>query len=214
MKIEGKDHLVDTNISRQIGQLIELNEISGSAMIRIYLWRESGGLYTPNANKGSCLISVHEAHFQKRKVVKHVGFAHDTFNYSSKWSSIKSISAMNYVMAGLEKKARNLDEIIILDHRGYVSECLSSNIFWRKDKMYYTPSLSTGCIDGVMRKWFISSIKGKHFNVTEMEAEKTDLLSASCVFTTNAAGITHLQSIDNKAFNIDENAQRLFETLS
>jgi branched-subunit amino acid aminotransferase/4-amino-4-deoxychorismate lyase len=214
LKIDSSDYLLYTNITRQIEQLIDVNEISGSAIIRIHLWRDSNGLYSPNANTGSYLLTIHEANFEKRKVANNVGFAEDTFNYSSKWSAIKSMSAINYVMAGIEKKERQLDEIIILDHRGFVSEGLSSNAFWKKDNTYYTSSLSTGCIEGVMRKWFIASLKGTGHKVIEIEATKIDLLRASCVFTTNALGITHIQSIENSVFNIDENAQELIETIS
>lgn len=214
LKIDSSNYLLYTNITRQIKQLIDINEISGSAIIRIHLWRDSNGLYTPNANAGSYLLTILEANFEKRKVVSNAGFAEDTINYSSKWSAIKSMSAINYVMAGIEKKERKLGEIIILDHRGFISEGLTSNVFWKKDNTYYTSSLSTGCIEGVMRKWFINSLKGKGHKVIEIEATKIDVLKASCVFTTNALGVTHIQSIENSVFNIDEHAQQLIETIS
>ena len=65
------------------------------------------------------------------------------------------MSALPYVMAGIEKQNRGLDDLIILSTKDHVSECIASNIFWLRKGTIYTPSLRSGCIEGIRRAQLI-----------------------------------------------------------
>jgi len=124
------------------------------------------------------------------------------------------MNALKYVIAGIEKKERGLDEIIILDHQSHISEALSSNIFWKKDDSFYTPPLSTGCISGVMRQWIKKELSYNGFTVEEKLIDKGEFLRSDCIFTTNANGIGHIRSIEEYTFEIDSVSQKLIEHIS
>lgn len=214
LRIEWPDQFNLGTIEEHISALAKANNIMNVAIIRIHLWRESEGTFMPTKNDGFFLLTMKHNDFKKLSVIITAGFANECRNMFSKWSSVKSMSSLNYVMAGIEKKERELDEVIILDQEGYVSEALSSNIFWRKENTYFTPPLSTGCVEGVMKAWLDSALQNEGYQVLERKARKDEFLDADHIFTTNAAGIAHIKSIENTEFSIDETAQRLIESIS
>ncbi|MGZ4059383.1 MAG: aminotransferase class IV, partial [Bacteroidia bacterium] len=72
-------------------------------------------------------------------------------------SSIKSANSAIYVMAGINKIQQKLDECLLLNDKHHIIEAISSNIFAVKNGVLYTPPVSDGCVDGVMRKKLLRS---------------------------------------------------------
>ena len=121
---------------------------------------------------------------------------------------------MKYVVAGIEKVERGFDEIILLDHNGHVSEALSSNLFWKIDQSFFTPPLSTGCIDGIMRNWLMSELKNKGFEVREELIHARDLLTAESIFTTNAMGIRYIMEFNKASYAVDSISKEMLDAIS
>ncbi len=106
-------------------------------------------------------------------------------------------------MASLSKKKYNVDDMILSTKEGYISECTSTNIFWIKDGTIFTPSLYTGCIDGIMRKQVINKCSELNINIQIGEFTKDILLDADAVFTSNVTGFHPIKKIEEKNFSID-----------
>ena len=104
-------------------------------------------------------------------------------------------------MAGLERKS--WDEIILLDHRGNVSEAGASSVFWKKNGMFYTPSLSCGCIAGVSREVIIQQITLAGHPFQEGEFRLEEMINSEKVWTSNVTGISYLESIGSSKFSTD-----------
>lgn len=111
-----------------------------------------------------------------------------------------------YVKAGLEMKQRALDEILITDADGNISEASSSNVFWVKDNQLFTPSLETGCIDGVRRRWIIDQMQKSDKPVQQVKAQLAELSNADYIFTSNATGINFIGTLDGKEFMTPANS--------
>ncbi len=201
-------------INGEIGALINANDIGNYAKLRLTIWRDSDGLYTPETGTTYYQMTIENNSYQKINLLKSAGFSKKIFNSYSSISSFKTLSAMKYVVAGIERKDNHFDEIIILDKNGFISETMSSNIFWRDDNGYFTPPISSGCIDGIMRNQMIIMLKHKGYAVEEKLINVNELLASSHIFTTNAMGIRHLQKIGNKSFEIDTVAQQIIESIS
>ena len=120
-------------IEEAIRQLQQSNKISGDSIVKLYVWRNSDGKYAPSGNSADILITIEKTAFKDLQIVPIAGFSKQVINYPTEFSRFKTMSAFKYVLAGIEKDKRQLDEIIILDHEGYISEALSSNIFWKKE---------------------------------------------------------------------------------
>jgi branched-chain amino acid aminotransferase/4-amino-4-deoxychorismate lyase len=183
--------------------LIRENTITGKARGRVYVWRSKGGLFTPEKQTSEYLITVEPSDFHSTRVCENAGICKSVTNYLSPFSSIKTLSALKYVLAGIEKKDRGLDEIILTDADGHISECLSSNMFIVKDQTFFTPPLSTGCIEGIMRRWIIETLSGSGVEVQEKLFDVQTLLDADHIFSSNVFGIKHIKKIDHKEFEVD-----------
>jgi branched-subunit amino acid aminotransferase/4-amino-4-deoxychorismate lyase len=173
-------------IIKMIAEIAEENSVSGTLRSRLQLWRKSGGLYSPTSNESEFLIEVSPSTHPLFSMANGLDISENAnVNYSA-ISFAKTMSAMPYVLAGLEMKERGLDDIILLNSAGYLAETHSSNLFWVKDNAIFTPTLSTGCIEGVMRTFVMNQIE-----VKEVLASPSVLNFADAIFTTNASGIKY-----------------------
>jgi len=202
------------NIRKSIHALQETNDILGNAKLRLSIWRNTSGLYTPADGQAQMLMTIESLIIQKVSIIQNAGFSDIIINYPSPYSSFKTLSALKYVLAGIEKKNHHFDDIILFDYRGYVSETLNSNIFWKKNCTYFTPPLSTGCVAGIMRNWLMDELNMRGFPVEEKLALKDDILEAECIFTTNALGICHVKYIGERSFIMDPISQEIIEGIS
>jgi 4-amino-4-deoxychorismate lyase len=77
-------------------------------------------------------------------------------------------------------------EGFFLTENGFVAEGITSNIFWVRDGVLFTPSLETGILAGTTRSWVIQSARSIGVEVIEGLFEPNDLEQASEVLVTNA----------------------------
>lgn len=199
-------HLHNINIdfarlADNIFKLKSMNSITGDARLKLIAWRHPGGLFTAEFESGDYILTIQkhtEASIIKEKVV----FSTDIKNVFTTISSYKTLSSLPYIIAGHEKKEKGADDIIILDIHDHISESLTANIFWFKDNKLYTPSIETGCVKGIMRKQVIAAASKLGIQMYEGLYTQKDLLSADLIFTSNAAGLDVIKTIEGKEFNI------------
>ncbi len=114
----------------------------------------------------------------------------------------KIMQGMNPTLAKMAAVQAGYDEALMLSHDGFVSEAASSNIFWLESEQLFTPPLSSGCLNGVMRQVMmqIGGVSEKLINVS-------DLLKCNGAFLTNcSAGITPISQIDSEELLQNEGA--------
>jgi branched-subunit amino acid aminotransferase/4-amino-4-deoxychorismate lyase len=182
-----------------IEKLITENKLSGNIRIKLKIWRSGKGLYTPEENSADCLITV-RSQIQGPAILEKAGFATLVRTIFSNYSFFKGPNSIQYVLAGIEKKQRNLDEIILLSPEGFVSECLAANIFWVKNNTVFTPEIGTGCIAGIMRENLLRLFQAENIPFREGKFLPEELLQAESVFTTNASGVKIIRRIGTAEF--------------
>lgn len=170
---------------KEIGKVTDAAGLS-KARVKVACWRGSARAagYTPGTDKMEFMISAVEFRAMKMNLIRKVDVCRSVTLNETPCSAFKTLSSLPYVLAALEREERALEELIITDNHGDISECTSSNIFWIKSNKLYTSPLSAGCIAGVMR----SVIKEK-FEVKERRLAYKDLRKAESIFTTNVAGM-------------------------
>lgn len=77
-------------------------------------------------------------------------------------------------------------EGLLLNEQELVTEGVRSNIFWVKNDILYTPSLSLGIVKGITREWVITLAREIGIEVREGEFDRGEVESAHEVFLTNA----------------------------
>ena len=195
-----------------INKLNSENQLQGKIRIKLKFWRSGNGLYTPDENSAEFLLTV-ESQKESSNVIEKADFANSVITHFSSFSFFKGPNSLQYVLAGIEKKQRNLAEIILLSSGGYVSECLASNIFWLKNDTIFTPEIRVGCVEGIMRENLLRLFQKENIPFQEGKFTPEVLLEAESVFTSNAAGIKVIQKIAEQKFT-PELPARLFKLLS
>lgn len=93
---------------------------------------------------------------------------------------------VNSLQALLEIANTKYDELIMLDHEGYVAEGSSDNIFMAKNGVIYTPQLGT-ILPGITRKIIIELAANLGYEVKECKIKPEELFNADEVFFTGTA---------------------------
>lgn len=92
----------------------------------------------------------------------------------------------NNVRARLELPSLASQEGFFTDNRGVVAEGITSNIFWIKDGILYTPSTKLGILPGITRKIVINIAKELQIPVREGSFLTWELEQADECFITTA----------------------------
>ncbi len=176
------------NMFEQIMLLLKHNSHAPNARIRLTVFRNEGGYYSPETNDISFLIESTE--LDSTYLLNQKGFWVDVYKdikkSINKLANIKTGNALLYVMAGLAKQSMKLDDCFIINEKGIICESINSNIFIVKNGTLFTPPLSDGCVAGVMRKQIIT-LASQH-KILVFETTQTDytLSTADEVFLTNS----------------------------
>ncbi len=188
LKIDGYSQMDAWFLKEKVEELALRNKIK-HGRIRLTVYRDAEGLYTPSLNKmGYCMEmqSVDEP----RYFLNSKGLIMDIFTDLPKatnyLSNIKTCNSLIYVMAGIFKEQNKLDEVFLLNQNGFLCEAGSSNVFVWYNNHLYTPALSEGCVEGIMRQVIINIAKENNIGVTEAQINPDILYEADEVFLTNA----------------------------
>lgn len=168
------------------------------AKIRLSVFRNSPGLYTPMSNRVGYLIDgmrYDSSNYSFNENGIELGVFTKDYKATSPISKFKTSSALLYVLAGIDKKKQKLDDLVLLNDKGNVCEAISSNVFMVVNDKIITPSLSEGCIDGVIRKQIIKSIQQKQLDFEEGAITLDELKAADEIFLTNS--IVGVQRVSN-----------------
>lgn len=114
---------------------------------------------------------------------------------------LKSHHYLNNMYAKQELGNDPWYEGIFLTEDGAVAEGIISNIFWSKGKCIYTPSLDTGILDGVTRRFVIEKMEKLGAEVKTGRFRLESLLTADEAWMTNSVlEIVPFSKIEEAAF--------------
>jgi len=104
---------------------------------------------------------------------------------------------LNSIIATQEAKRNGVDEAILLDHNGNVSEAPGENIFIVRDGQLITPSLASSALEGITRDAVIKIARDLDIDVVERYVSRSELVISDEIFLTGtAAEITPIISMD------------------
>lgn len=188
LKIDGYSQMDSWFLKEKVEQLAARNKIK-HGRLRLTVFRDAEGLYTPTQNKMAYCLEMQPLD-EPRYFLNEKGLIMDIFTEVTKptniLSNIKTCNSLIYVLAGIFKSQNRLDDAFLLNQSGSLCEASSSNIFvWYKSHLY-TPALSEGCVEGVMRQIVIKLAKQSNIPFTEAQINPDILYEADEVFLTNA----------------------------
>lgn len=173
----------------QVKELLIKNNHSDAARVRLEVYRMPGGYYTPsNSDVGFVLQSaaLSNTDFALSPKGVTIDVYKDTLKSFGKLSNLKSSNSLCYVLAGIYKNQKSLDDCLLLNTDGHIAETISSNIFAVHNGELFTPALDQACVSGVMRAQVLKIAQANKKKVREGCLTVDDLLKADEVFLTNA----------------------------
>ncbi len=201
--IVGK-HFSCENLEKEIIELAKKNQHHHLGRIRITFYREDAGLYEVKNFHPHILIQS----FQLSDTVNELnenGLVIDVYPTAKKscdvFSNIKSNNYLQYAMAALWAKENKLNDALLLNTSNCIADSTIANVFIIKNGEIKTPALGEGCVNGVMRKNIIETLKQKNIAVIETSINAEDIADADEVFLTNAIkGIVWVRQFGNNQY--------------
>ena len=209
-------------IREAIKNIIKVNKLkSGYIRPLIYRGFEQLGL-NPFTCPVSCAIAVWEwgAYLGEEALAKGIktkisSYARSYINSTSQKAKICG-NYVNSIFAKMEAIEAGVDEAILLDTRGFVTEGSGENIFWIKNGIIYTTPTAT-VLEGITRDSIIKIAEDMKYQFQEKYICRDELyISDEVFFTGTAAEVTPIREIDNyqigegKRGPITENIQKKF----
>ena len=112
---------------------------------------------------------------------------------------LKTLNYLNNILAKLEATNAGVDEALLLNSQGYVTECTAENIFYVRGKELVTPPPYVGILKGITRDAVMGLAGKSGLTVREEVFTRHDLYTADEVFLTGTAcEIVAVVKIDNR----------------
>ncbi len=112
---------------------------------------------------------------------------------------IKSLNYLNNVLAKIEAAQAGCMEAVLLDARGYVSECTADNLFIVKNGTVLTPNPVHGALEGITRATVLELASSQGIPAAEATLTRYDLyLADECFLTGTGAEIMPVTKVDGR----------------
>ena len=191
--------LNEQTLRAQIQTFIEAVQSSGSPdqkfILKVLVTRGVGGTgYVPNLHAEPSVIVLARPHGVGIRRASLVLCDHPVTAIPALYG-IKHTSRLDHILAGAKLahagyEALSANEYVdglLLDAAGNVVEALHHNVFWVSDDELYTPDISLGGVDGVLRQVLIQDICPRlQITPRVVTAELDHMARAQSVFITNA----------------------------
>ena len=174
-----KDHFFEF-VSSQLPQNQEKD-----LRVKIIFFRNGPGRYAPDSSKIALWFEIESLVSPWIQPIKSIEKSDSVFISKSHFSWIKSTSALEYVMAGIEKNIRNVDDLVLCTAEGFVVEGSYSSIFWYADGQLFLPDPNLGGLQSCMRKflmhhWDENKISYSEVKASWEEIQKADWIGFGC----------------------------------
>lgn len=164
-------------------------------VVRITLSRGPAGVrgFQPPPEPTPTLMIVARPYSRPMGPLSAITASHRT-NERSPLAGLKSLSALEKVIAKGEALRAGCDEALLLNLAGRIAEGAASNLFIVRKGLWMTPPLADGCLPGVMRRRVLELSGG-----VEWQISPDDLFRCDGVYLTNAVmGCMPLAALDGR----------------
>jgi branched-chain amino acid aminotransferase group I len=204
-------------IKRAVFETLEANGMSDGAHIRLTLTRGpkvTSGM-SPRFNRaGCCLIVLAE---WKPPVYSQEGIRLVTASVRRNSpqtldSKIHHNNLLNNILAKIEADVAGVDDAVMLDLNGFLSETNATNLFLVKRGTLLTPRADS-CLPGITRSVIIEMAREQSIECVERNVSLSELYTADEAFTTGTMGeLSPVLEVDGRTIGsgeIGELTQRL-----
>lgn len=209
LRMEIPMHFTPEFLENEIVNLVQsLPNNAISYRVKITVYRDSEGFYTPTSNNVSYIISAQELSSDLYEINKghyEIELFKDYLISPNLLSTLKTNNKAVHVVGSIFAKENNYNNCLLLNTDKSIIEALNGNIFLIKGNTVKTPPLDDGCLKGIVREKLIEIIsKSPDFELSESSISPFELQKADELFITNVIqGIVPITKFRKKEFSAD-----------
>jgi len=185
-------------------QLIIKNEIDSGGRLRLTAFRGGAGKYSPDSNRAVYFMETEKLEHNRYELNSRglsIEVATENRIYYHPFLRYKTLNALPYIMAAMEKDQKLVDELLLLNQEGRISEATAANVFFVFGNSLYTPEIKEGCLEGVMRTLVLNHAGELGIKVRQTQISPEFIERADEIFLTNAIqGIRWVGSFRKKRY--------------
>ena len=191
--------------------LVEANQAYNSTL-RVAVIRNKGGIWEGPAQRLDVDLVALTANRNNWGEEARLGIVANGRFAASPFAGTKVLSWASNLAWYEEAHLRGLDEVLLLNERGDVSECTSANVFAVFGNRVATPPLSSGCLPGVTRELLIEVIRVPGIEVVEQPLALVDLESADGLFITSSTrDLLGVREVEGLSIRREDRVRRSLE---
>lgn len=178
------------------------------AKIRISIFRQNGGNYTPLHNQIDYLIEVEELaapFYVLNDEAYEVELFKDFYLQPDLLANIKHTNRIVNVLGSIFAQENEYQNCILLNSDKNIAGMLNANLFVVQGNTLKTPQLSDGAMNGITRKILLKSLKKvSDYEVVETSISPFELQKADELFITNTlVGIQPITQYRKKTYSTE-----------
>ena len=200
VKINIPDYFTKDYLNSEIINLLDSYNSFPNARVRLTVFRKSNSsIYFVDADTSFDFVieagSLENNNFGEVVDNYEIDIFEDIKKSKGILSQIKTNNVLLHSIAGSVAIEKSINNIVLLNDDDCITEAVNANIFIVKDENIYTPKLTDGCVEGIMRKKIIEIIETQtDLKIQVKSIYKDELLNCDEVFITNS--IIGLQTVD------------------
>lgn len=181
-------------VQRAITELLAASR-PGNAALRVTLSRGEGprGLLPPAEATPTLLITTAPL-VAPAKEVSVIVARSTRRNELSPLSRIKSLNMLDNLLARQEAQAAGVDDALLLNSRGCLTESSISNIIAQREGVLVTPPLADGVLPGITRARLMQLLP-----IKEVSMGEADLATLEAMVLTNSLGVRAVARLQGRA---------------
>lgn len=125
----------------------------------------------------------HYAGLQQQGV--HLGVSSLQLGISPLLSGIKHLNRLEQVLIRQEVDNRAEDDLLVLNYFDNIVEASAANVFWLKNKTWYTPELKESGVEGLMRNHILQTA-GNYCKIEVVNVKLVALVNIEAMFICNS----------------------------
>lgn len=190
MRMEIPMEFTPEALSAQIQELIEAHELSAkTAVVKLLVFRKTGGLYRPEQLEVEYTISlrvIDSPFYTLEESDYEVELYKDHYLSPSLLSTLKTNNKALQVLGSIYADENDYQNCLVVNTDKQIVEALNGNLFLVKGDRIKTPPISSGCLNGIMRKQILKLLlELPDYLIEEGPVSPFELQKADEMFITN-----------------------------
>ena len=133
---------------------------------------------------------------------------------SDNLSKIKHTNRLEQVLATSEITV-TYPELILCDKKNYIIEGIASNIFFVKNNIFYTPSIDTSGVEGIMKLIIMKILKKNNYKTIQKKIKKNTVEDYDGAFFCNSIRlIWNIKSLEGYTYKPNKSIKNLIDIIN